>query len=72
MKLRECPFCGTTDLGVALYRWPIASAPIVQRAIACRRCGARGPSCHDQDRAAADWNERWTWSADKAEGKPIP
>lgn len=51
-RLAPCPFCGSTELGFYEYTYA------VHFAVACRECGAQGPSRPEKDKAAALWNGR--------------
>lgn len=49
-KLRECPFCGHTQLAIAdggILCW-----------VVCRHCHAEGPVARNHDDAINYWNRR--------------
>lgn len=55
MKLKPCPFCGSTDLSFALVVPIEGSTDWVE----CHMCGALGPSSlGDREQTAELWNQR--------------
>ena len=56
-KLRECPFCGSSN--VDLWRGQIVGnrPDNAMRFVRCLNCGAR-TSCRQRDDAIRCWNER--------------
>ena len=54
MKLKPCPFCGTTSPLVGVWPPPPPAAPFVR----CGKCGTNGPPATVMMAAMNAWNRR--------------
>ena len=52
---KKCPYCGSNILGIG---WGTGGDEKEWCSVICRKCSARGPSCHSETEAWKGWNTR--------------
>lgn len=59
MKLRPCPFCGSSKSEIVAGSYRVGGVKHTTRNVLCGNCNAMGPdTLFGEDSAAAKWNRR--------------